>query len=200
MYVCTSPTSFLVPSPLGPSNLGVLFVWLMGVNSLHSQWNHFSPLNLERTSFCTFLRHLGHSRLRGPSPCTPGGHRRFQQWTTSGTKGTHSWPGVCLNHSLLIFKILFIEPAKVLKSYPTLCDPMDCSPPGSPIPGILQARTLEWVAISFSNAWKWKVKVKLLSRVWLSDPMDCSHQAPLSMGFSRQEYWSGVPLPSPVLY
>ena len=64
--------------------------------------------------------------------------------------------------------------AKSLQLCPTLCDPMDCSPPGSPVLGILQARTLERVAISFSNAWKWKVKVKLLSRVWLSDPMDCS--------------------------
>ena len=64
--------------------------------------------------------------------------------------------------------------AKSLQSCPTLCNPMDYSPPGSPVPGILQARTLEWVAISFSNAWKWKVKVKLLSHVWLSDPMDCS--------------------------
>ena len=64
--------------------------------------------------------------------------------------------------------------AKSLQSCPTLCDPIDGSPPGSPIPGILQARTLEQVAISFSNAWKWKVKVKLLSRVQLSDPMDCS--------------------------
>ena len=64
--------------------------------------------------------------------------------------------------------------AKSLQSCPTLCDPIDGSSPGSPIPGILQARTLEWVAISFSNAWKWKVKVKSLSRVRLSDPMDCS--------------------------
>ena len=64
--------------------------------------------------------------------------------------------------------------AKSLQSCPTLCDPIDVSPPGSPAPGILQARTLEWTAISFSNAWKWKVKVKLLSRVQLSDPMDCS--------------------------
>ena len=55
--------------------------------------------------------------------------------------------------------------AKSLQSCPTLCDPRDGSPPGSPVPGILQARTLEWVAISFSNAWKWKVKVKSLSRV-----------------------------------
>ena len=57
--------------------------------------------------------------------------------------------------------------AKSLQSCPTLCDPIDGSPPGSPVPGILQARTLEWVAISFSDAWKWKVKVKSLSPVWL---------------------------------
>ena len=63
---------------------------------------------------------------------------------------------------------------KLLQSCLTLYDPRDGIPPGSPVPGILQARTLKWVAISFSNAWKWKVKVKLLSRVWLSDPMDCS--------------------------
>ena len=81
---------------------------------------------------------------------------------------------------------------------PTLCDPIDSSPPGSPVPGILQARTLEWVAISFSNAWKWKVKVKSLSHVWLfATPWTAAYQAPPSMGFSRQEYWSRVPLPSP---
>ena len=87
----------------------------------------------------------------------------------------------------------------VAKSCLTLCEPIDSSPPGSPVPGILQARTLEWVAISFSNAWKWKVKVKSLSHVQLSaTPWTAAHQAPLSMGFSRQEYWSGVPLPSPL--
>ena len=66
--------------------------------------------------------------------------------------------------------------AKSLQSCLTLCDPIDSSPPDSPVPGILQARTLEWVAISFSNAGKWKVKVKSLSRVCLiiCDPMDCS--------------------------
>ena len=86
--------------------------------------------------------------------------------------------------------------AKSLQSCPTLCDPVDGSPPGSTIPGILQARTLEWVAISFSNAWKWKVKGKSLSRVrLLATPWTAAHQAPLPMGFSRQEYWSGVPLP-----
>ena len=89
--------------------------------------------------------------------------------------------------------------AKSLQSRPTLCDPIDGSPPGSPVPGILQTRTLEWVAISFSNAWKWKVKVKSLSRLRLfTTPWTAAHQAPPSMGFSRQEYWSGLPLPSPV--
>ena len=88
--------------------------------------------------------------------------------------------------------------AKSLQLCPTLCDPIDGSLPGSPVPGILQGRTLEWVAISFSNAWKWKVKVKLLSRVWLlATPWTAAYQAPPSMGFSKQEYWSGVPLPSP---
>ena len=88
--------------------------------------------------------------------------------------------------------------AKSLQSYLALCNPIDSSPPGCPIPGILQARTLEWVVISFSNAWKWKVKVKSLSRVrLLAISWTAAHLAPPSMGFSRQEYWSGVPLPSP---
>ena len=95
---------------------------------------------------------------------------------------------------------LVIAAAKSLQSCPTLCDPRDDSPPGSPVPGILQARTLEWVATSFSSAWKWKVKVKSLSRVRLfATPWTAAHQAPLSLGLSRQEYWSGVPLPSPSL-
>ena len=86
--------------------------------------------------------------------------------------------------------------AKSLQSCPTLCDPIDGGPPDSPFPGILQARTLEWVAISFSNAWKGKVKVKSLSPVRLFEtPWSAAHQAPPSMGFPRQEYWSGVPLP-----
>ena len=87
--------------------------------------------------------------------------------------------------------------AKSLQSCLTLCNPIDGSPPGSPIPGILQARTLEWVAISFSNAWKWKVKVKLLGRVrLLATTWTAAHQAPPSMGFSRQEHWNGLPFPS----
>ena len=82
--------------------------------------------------------------------------------------------------------------AKSLHSCPTLCDPRVGGPSGSPVPGILQARTLEWVAISFSNAWKWKVKVKSLSHVWLlGTPWTAAYQAPPSMGFARQEYWSG---------
>ena len=88
--------------------------------------------------------------------------------------------------------------AKSLQSCPTLCDPTDGSPPGSTVPGILQARTMEWVAISFSNAWKWKVKEKSLSRVWLfGTPWNAAYQSLLSVGFSRQEYWSGVPSLSP---
>ena len=102
-------------------------------------------------------------------------------------------------------KITYLIPAtataKSLQSCPTLCDPIDGSPPGSAIPGILQARRLEWVAISFSNTWKGKVKVKSLSRVRLfATPWTIAHQAPPSMGFSKQEYWSGVPLSSPISF
>ena len=88
-----------------------------------------------------------------------------------------------------------VAAAKSLQSCPTLCNPIDSSPPGSPIPGIPQARTLEWVAISLSNAWKRKVKMKLLSRVrLLATSWTAAYQAAPSMGFSRQEYRSGVPL------
>ena len=90
--------------------------------------------------------------------------------------------------------MFYAAAAKSRQSCPTLWDPIDSSPPGSTVPGILQARTLEWVAISFSNAGKWKVKVKLLSHVRLT-PWTEAYQVPLSMGFARQEYWSGVPLP-----
>ena len=100
-----------------------------------------------------------------------------------------------------IFWILNIYAAAVVKSLqscPTLCNPITGSPPGSSVPGILQARILNWVAVSFSNAWKWKVKVKSLSRAWLlATPWTAAHQAPSSMGFSRQEYWSGLPSPPP---
>ena len=106
---------------------------------------------------------------------------------------THQSPNKSQN-----FKFAAAATAKSPQSCPTLCNPIDGSPPGSPVRGILQARTLEWVAISFSNAWKWKVKGKSLSRVrLLATPWTAAYQAPPSMGFSRQEYRSGVPLPSP---
>ena len=109
-----------------------------------------------------------------------------------------------ISKSLMIFiNTAAAAAAKLLQLCPTLCDPIDGSPPGSPVPGILQPRTLEWVAISFSNACKWKVKVKSLSRVrlfttpWTACDSSQPQAAP-SMGFSRQEYWSGLPLPSPI--
>jgi len=96
--------------------------------------------------------------------------------------------------SMLYVIVAAVAASKSLQSCSTLWNPIDGSPPGSPIPGILLARTLEWVAISFSNAWKWKVKEKSFSCVWLlATPWTAAHQAPLSMGLSRQEYWSGVP-------
>ena len=109
-------------------------------------------------------------------------------------------PNLCQKRSWPLFGGLLpvlstAAAAKSLQLCPTLCDPIDSSPPGSPVPGILLARTLEWVAISISNVWKWKVKVKSLSCVWLlATPWTATYQAPPSVGFSRQEYWSGVPL------
>ena len=111
-----------------------------------------------------------------------------------------SYSIVYMNHMFFIHSFVAAAAAKSLQSCPTLCDPIDGSPPSSPDPGILQARTLEWVATSFSNVWKWKVKVKSHGRVWLwATPWTAVYQAPPSMGFSRPEYWSGSPLPSPFL-
>ena len=125
-----------------------------------------------------------------------------------GKKSVADWKNKLLNYTDLSLNstrrlgltTAVAAAAKSLQSCPTLCEPIDGNLPGSAVPGILQARTLEWVAISFSNAWKWKVKVKSLSRVRLSDPMDCSLPGSSVHGFSRQEYWSGVPLPSPIEY
>ena len=117
--------------------------------------------------------------------------------TTEKTMALTRWTFVCKG-CCLFFLICCLLLLLWLQSCPTLWDPIDGSPPGSPVPGILQARTLEWAAISFSNAWKWKVKVKSLSRVWLLvTPWTAGPQASPSLGFSRQEYWSGLPLPSP---
>ena len=142
--------------------------------------------------------------------CTPPGspihgilQARILEWVAISFSRESFWLRDRTQVSCIAGRFFIAEPpaaaaAKSLQSCPTLYDPIDGSPPGSTVPGILQARTLEWVAISFSNAWKWKVKVKLLSRVRLwTTPWTAAYQDPLSMGLSRQEYWSGVPLPSP---
>ena len=118
--------------------------------------------------------------------------------TTGKTKALTIWTFVGKVMSLLFNMLSAAAAAKSLQSCLTLCDPTDSSPPGSTIPGILYARTLEWVAISFSNAWKWIVKMKSLSRVrFFVIPWTVVYQAPQSMVFSSQEYWSGLPFPSP---
>ena len=147
-------------------------------------------------------------QLQGCSGCTLTGG----QWQLPATRDSVSivfkatprmeqkWQAFCQTLSCTVFPSAAAAAAKSLQSYPTLCDPRDGSPLGSPIPGILRARTQEWVAISFSNAWKWKVKVKSLSCVrLLVTPWTAAYQAPPPMGFSRQEYWSGVPSSSLVL-
>ena len=114
---------------------------------------------------------------------------------TSGSTWTFlsPWANQCVFLMEMLF-LSYVTAARLRQSCLTLCNPIDGSPTGSSVPGILQARTLEWVAIYFSNAWKWKVKVKSFSRVRLfATPWTVAYQAPPSMGFSRQEYWSGVP-------
>ena len=106
----------------------------------------------------------------------------------------HSLDG-CFSKSISQCIAAAAAAAKLLQSCLTLCDPIDSSPPGFPVPGIPQARTLEWVAISFSNAWKWKVKVKLLSRVrLLATPWTTAHQAPLVHGIfqARVLEWGAI--------
>ena len=126
--------------------------------------------------------------------------KQWEQWQIySGGLQNHCrwWSQPWNKKTLAPWKKSYEQPAaaKSLQSCLTLCDPIDVSPSGSPIPGVLQARTLEWVAISFSNTWKWKGKVKSLSRTRLSvTPWTTAYQTPPSMGFPRQEYWSGVPL------
>ena len=155
------------------------------------------------------LRHLGYVPANSCPPLFEG--------FSSGVKSPVLWPALCIGWACcrgqrkptgMESQVLAIKSdlciwkpaaaaaaaAKSLQSCRTLCDPTDGSPPGSPVPGILQARTLEWVPISFSKAWKWKVKAELLSRVrLLAITWTAAYQAPPSMGFSRQEYWSGVP-------
>ena len=121
----------------------------------------------------------------------------YTRWSQPKVVNVRTWTQGYRTQSISLISNNAVA-AKSLQSCPTLCDPTDGSPPDSPNPRILQARTLEWVAIFFSSAWKWKVKVKLLSCVrLLATPWIAAYQAPPSMGFSRQEYWRGVPLPSP---
>ena len=135
------------------------------------------------------------------------GFSRQEYWRKSPifSPGDPSWPRdwtqvSCIDRWILTTEALGklsygAAAAKSLQSCPILCDPIDGGPPGCPVPGILQARTREWVAISFSDAWKWKMKVRSLSRVrLLATPWTAAHQTPPSMAFPRQEYWSGVPL------
>ena len=129
--------------------------------------------------------------LHDPMDCSPPGSSLHGILPNPGIEPTFHFPALAGRF------FTTAAAAKSLQSCPTLCDPIDSSPPGSAVPGILQARTLEWVAISFSNAGKWKVKVKLLSSVRLfTTPWTAACQVPPSMGVSRQEYWGGVPLPS----
>ena len=115
-------------------------------------------------------------------------------WPSGSSWFTYCWSLAWRTLSITLLACGAAAAAKSLQSCPTLCDPIEGSPSASPVPGILQARTLEWVAISFSNAWKWKAKVKLLCHVrFLLIPWTAAHQAPPSMRFSRQEYWSGMP-------
>ena len=136
------------------------------------------------------LFYLGNKKMSSP----------INSWSNWGEPVLFFWSslGVFSRLHPLSYAFSFLTAAaaaaKSLQLRLTVCDPTDGSPPGSSVPGILQARTLEWLAISFSNAWKWKVKVKSLSRVLPpATPWTAAHQAPPSMGFSRQEHWSGVP-------
>ena len=176
--------------------------------------SHFSQVWLFVTAWtvaCQAPLSMGHSRQEywsgllcpppgdlpksGIEPRSPSTANGFFPTEPPGKPQTH----ICVyKHTSLHF--LCAAAAKSRKSCPTLCDPIDGSPPDSAVPGILQARTLEWVAISFSNAWKCKVKVKSLSHVQIKTPWTEAYQAPPSMGFSRQEYWSGWPLPSPTFF
>ena len=129
----------------------------------------------------------------------PSQHQSLFQWVNSAWDGQSTGVSAAyISSPFRAWNTAAAAAAKSLQSYPTLCDSIDGSPPGFSVHGMLQARTLEWIAISFSNAWKWKVKVKSLSSVWLFEtPWTAAYQAPLSVGVSRQEYLSGLPLPSP---
>jgi len=167
------------------------------IKSLFFHWNMYIIIC---ETDCQFRFNAWDRLLRAGALGWPRGMGCGGRWEWGSGWGRHEHPWlihVNVWHKPLQYCKVIATAAKLLQSCLTLCNPIDGSPPGSSIPGILQARTLEWVAISFSNAWKWKVKVKSLSRVQLvATPWTAAYQAPPSMGFSRQEYWSGVPLPS----
>ena len=155
---------------------------------------HFHALEKEMATHSSVLA------WRVPGMGEPGGlpsmgsHRVGHDWSDLAAVAAAAWSfSEILKHYISSHICsTAATAAKLHQSCPTLCDPIDGSPPGSSVPGILQARTLEWVAISFSNEWKWKMKVRSLSCVrLLATPWTAAHQAPPSMGFSRQEYWSG---------
>ena len=166
---------------MGLAYIPVLCIYLM--SKLRWKWK-WHPGNLPK--ICSSAKSL----LSCPTLCDPidGSPPGIPHPWDSPGKNT----GVGCHFLLQCMKVK--SESKVVQSCPTLRDSMDCSLPGSSIHGIFQARVLEWVAISFSNAWKWKVEVKSLSRIWLlATPWTAAYQAPPPMGFSRQAYWSGVP-------
>ena len=161
VYDAIQPSPLLSPSPpsLNLSHHHCLFQWMGSLHQVAQLLQH----QLQHQSFHWILRVDFLSDWLVWSPCSP--RDSTQPWVNDAAA------------------------AKLLQSCLTLCDPIDSSPPGSSVPGILQTRILECVAISFSNAWKWKVKVKLLSCIWLfATTWTIAYQAPPSMGFSRQEY------------
>ena len=156
---------------------------------VHNGLSEGGPPGAQPSSTCSsFKQALLSTFPMNQKPVCWGGDGR-EQWRHSRVQNNSP----CLQEAHCLAAAAAV---KSIQSCPTLCDPIDGSPLGSSVPGILQARTLEWVAISFSNAWKWNVKLlsraRLLATLWTG-----AYQAPPSMGFSRQEYWSGVPLPSP---
>ena len=165
------------------------FLWLSLFTKINLCCIHNKNIQMHGTTVIILDRDISCFKKIHKS-CFPWRHTIVHESQDKPSTAYYYW------HSLATV-FLIAAAAVSLQSCLTLCDPIDGSPPGSPVPGILQAKTLEWAAIAFSSAWKWKGKVKSLSRVQLlATPWTAAYQAPLSMGFSRQEYWSGLPLPS----
>ena len=154
------------------------------MNQVHSTATQISPVVQDCRSFKKKLLHR-EKVFRSFPKILFRGHVKYNLFDVCSN---------CFDFLKMLFLFQTAATAKSLQSCPTLCDPKDCSLPGYSVRGILQARTLEWVAISFSNAWKWNRSVVSDS----ATPWTAAYQVPPSMGFSRQQYWSGVPLPSPL--